>query len=71
MQWVSNMGLLVFGLMTGTGIVFGASLRTQRGYTWADDVCSAASTLCASPGWLVVLTIVMALVYFYRISLNA
>jgi hypothetical protein len=58
-------------MMTVTGVIFGASLRQNHGAAWADDVCSVASTLCASPGWLLVVTGAMALLYFYRVSLNA
>lgn len=64
------MGLVVVGAMAGTAVVFGASFRQNRGVGWADSVCSAASALCASPGWLLGLSIGLALVYFYRISLK-
>ena len=64
------MGVLVVALAAITAIIFGASYRQNRGYAWADDVCSVASTLCASPGWMVAPTILLALVYLYRISLN-
>jgi hypothetical protein len=68
--WVSNMGLLTFGAVLITVVVFGASVRQNHGNVWADNVCSAIPTLCNSPGWLVGGTIVMALIYFYRVSLH-
>jgi len=65
------MGLLVLAFMAGTAVIYGASLQQNRGLVWADNVCSTASMLCASPMWLGLLTIGLAVVYFYRRSLNA
>jgi len=65
------MGLLVLGMMAGTAIAYGASLQQHHGYAWADNVCSVASYLCSSPGWTAVVTIVVALIYLYKQSLNA
>lgn len=70
-MWVSTMGLLVVLLASGTAIIVGASYRQYHGVVWADDVCSMASTLCASPGWMVALTMLTALVYLYRLNLNS
>jgi hypothetical protein len=65
------MGALVLIMAGSTAVILGASFRQHRGIAWADDICSAASFLCASPGWLVALTIITALLYFYRVSLSA
>ena len=70
-SWVMNMGLLVMGLMAGTAIAYGASLQQHRGFAWADNVCSVAHFLCSSPSWLALLTIALAILYFYRQSLKA
>ena len=65
------MGLLVVLLAAVTAVIVGASYRQYHGIGWADDVCSMASTLCASPGWMVALTMAAALMYLYRLSLNS
>jgi hypothetical protein len=65
------MGLLVLVLLIGTAIAYGASLQQNRGFAWADNVCSAAPILCSSPSWIALLTIALAIVYFYKRSLNA
>ena len=68
--WVSTMGLLVLGFMAGTAIVYGASLQQNRGLLWADNVCSAAHVLCASPNWLALVSVALTVLYFYKRSLN-
>jgi hypothetical protein len=65
-----NMGVLVSALMAGTAITYGASMQQNRGVAWADNVCSATQILCSSPGWLALLTIILAILYFYRRSIN-
>jgi hypothetical protein len=65
------MGLLVLGLAAGTAVVYGASLQQYHGYAWADAVCAAAPYLCSSPSWLAMLTIVTAVLYFYKVSLDS
>jgi hypothetical protein len=62
------MGLLVVGLIGGTVIVYGASLQQNRGLAWADNICSAASVLCSSPGWLALLTIALTVLFYYNRS---
>jgi hypothetical protein len=65
------MRLLVLGFMAATGIAYFASLHQNRGFAWVDSVCSRASLVCSSPSWIALLTIAVAVLYFYRQSLKA
>jgi len=60
------MGLLVAALLAASAFVATASYRQNRGYAWADNFCSTASMLCDAPGWLVMLTIIMSVLFIYR-----
>jgi hypothetical protein len=54
--------LVIF--IVATGMFYIAGDLYGHGTPWAQDVCSLSYELCDNPGWSVVATGVMALVYF-------
>jgi hypothetical protein len=52
-------------------VVYGASNLRNHGHVWADEVCTVASTVCASPHWVGALAIIVILLQLYRLSIRA
>ena len=52
-------------------VAYGASNLRNHGHVWADQVCTVASSVCASPHWVGAAAVIVILLQLYRLSLRA
>jgi hypothetical protein len=51
-------------------VAYGASNMRNHGHVWADEFCTVASTVCASPHWVGGAAVFVILLQLYRLSLR-